>query len=227
MRNESMRTILGVCTVLIMAAAPAAAQDKPVSITLGGGATFLTGDIADSFDTGGHGLFGVTFNINDAVGIEAGYQYHRLGGPEKVIPAGPGTDAVLLESNHQMHVGSFNIVARSSNDGPVQGYALAGPGIYHRTVQITTPSVGIASVCDPYWLICYPVAVPVDQIVGDRSATDFGFDFGGGIAFGGESARFFVEARFHYVWGSEIELPDGTTRSANAQYMPITFGLRF
>jgi opacity protein-like surface antigen len=86
--------------------------------------------------------------------------------------------------------------------------------------------VGIASVCDPYWYVCYPVAVPVDQIVGDRSSTDFGMDFGGGVSFGG-SVRFFVEARYHYVWGSDFTLPDGSTRNTNSQYFPITFGIRF
>ena len=35
--------------------------------------------------------------------------------------------------------------------------------------------------------------------------------------FGG-AAKFFVEARYHYVWAPKFDLPDGTTRSANSQY---------
>ena len=57
--------------------------------------------------------------------------------------------------------------------------------------------VGVITVCDPYWLICYPTAVSTDAIVGDRSSTDFGINVGGGVNFG----AFYAEARYHYVWG--------------------------
>jgi hypothetical protein len=184
------------------------------------------GDIADTFDTGGFFQAGLSTMFNDQIGFQFDYMYHRLPGPERLFPATPGTDAVLIESNHQMHVGSFNLLIRTPSSVPVSGYFLVGPGFYHRIAQLTTPSVGIASVCDPYWYVCYPVAVPVDQIVGDRSSTDFGMDFGGGVSFGG-SVRFFVEARYHYVWGSDFTLPDGSTRNTNSQYFPITFGIRF
>jgi len=39
----------------------------------------------------------------------------------------------------------------------------------------------------------------------------FGVNFGGGITLGTE-ARFYIEARYHYVWGP---------------YFPLTFGFRF
>jgi len=50
---------------------------------------------------------------------------------------------------------------------------------------------------------------------------------------GGESAKFYVETRFHYVWGPEVAPQvtpvNGTVPSnlsTNAQYFPITFGVR-
>src|SRR5215510_10344601 len=98
-------------------------------------------------------------------------------------------------------------------------------------VQITSPAVGFTTFCDPYWYVCYPVAVSVVNILGDRSSNDFGINFGGGLTFGHE-AKFYVEARYHYVWGPEVagatNLPanvsaSGTT-STNATYFPITFG---
>ena len=221
-----MRRIFNVLSFLLMAAIPAAAQDRPVTFNLGGGATFPMGDVADSFDTGWTFQFGGAVNINETVGFGADYMYHRLDGPERVFPGQIGGDSVLIESNHQMHVGSFNLIVRSNQDAAVGGYVLGGPGVYHRIVQLTTPSVGLATVCDPYWYVCFPVAVPVDQIVGDRSSTDFGFDVGGGLTLG-RAAKFFVEMRYHYVWGPEITLPDGSAFKANAQYFPITFGFRF
>ncbi len=86
--------------------------------------------------------------------------------------------------------------------------------------------------------MCYPALVPVTNIIGDRSSNDFGVDFGGGLTFGHE-AKFYVEMRYHYVWGKTISptastLPSGTAAttcsggcSTNASYFPITFGVRF
>ncbi len=223
-----MRKIVLVFAVALLAMpARALAQDKPVEVNFGGGVSFPVGNLADSFDTGWNGAIGVTFNVNPAVGVQAEYMYQRFGGPDRTFPnADPIiTDTILIESNHQLHAGTFNLVVRSTGGGGVGGYFLAGPGVYHRIIQLTTPSVGFVTVCDPYWLICYPAAVSTDAIVGDRSSTDFGFNFGGGLTFG-HAAKFYVEARFHYVWGPKITAA-GTEYSTNAQYFPITFGVRF
>ena len=223
-----MRKIVLVFAVALLAMpARGFAQDKPVEVNFGGGVSFPVGNLADSFDTGWNGAIGVTFNVNPAVGVQAEYMYQRFGGPDRTFPnADPIiTDTILIESNHQLHAGTFNLVVRSTGGGGVGGYFLAGPGIYHRIIQLTTPSVGFATVCDPYWLICYPAAVSTDAIVGDRSSTDFGFNFGGGLTFG-HAAKFYVEARYHYVWGPKITAA-GTEYSTNAQYFPITFGVRF
>jgi hypothetical protein len=76
--------------------------------------------------------------------------------------------------------------------------------------------------------VCYPGAfVPVENVVGKRSSTDFGMDFGGGVTFG---ANFFVEARYHYLWGPTIDtsgVGGSEARKANGQFLPITFGVRF
>jgi opacity protein-like surface antigen len=220
-------SVISAVLMTIIASAPALAQDKPVEVNLGAGATFPISNLGDTFDTGWNGAIGVTFNINPNVGVQAEYMYHRMNGPERLftnLEPTPGNETVLIESNHQMHTGTFNLVARSSG-GAVGGYVLVGPGIYHRIVQLTSPSVGFITVCDPYWLICYPAAVETDQILGDRSSTDFGVNFGGGITFG-HDAKFYVEFRYHYVWGPEIERLD-TSVSTNAQFLPLTFGFRF
>ena len=71
-------------------------------------------------------------------------------------------------------------------EGSVRPYGLVGMGVYYRPIQVTTPAVGyIPGFCDPWWYVCYPGGfVPVDQIVGERSSTDFGMDFGGGVNLG-------------------------------------------
>jgi hypothetical protein len=239
-----MRRLLTALCVTLVAAAPAAAQDKPVDFNIGFGGTFPTSDFKNSFDAGWNGTFGLTFNINEHLGLQGEYIYAHMDGPEKTIsvtatPVAAAATNGLLESNQQMHIGSFNLVYRGgAKDSPVGGYVLAGAGIYHRIIQVTSPSVGFTTFCDPYWYVCYPAVVSVDTIIGDRSSNDFGIDFGGGITFGHE-AKFYVETRYHYVWGKTISatattLPTtgatGTCASGcstNASYFPITFGVRW
>ena len=73
----------------------------------------------------------------------------------------------------------------------------------------------------------------MENIIGERSSTDFGMVFGGGINFG----AFFSELRYHYIWGPTVEerptiepIADGDTiseRKANGQFLAVTFGFRF
>ena len=149
-----MRKLLTACFVILFAAAPALAQDKPVDVNFGFGATFPTGNFADNFDTGWDGTFGVTFNINENLGIQTEYIYSRMNGPEKTILVSPvpggATSAQLIEANHQMHIGSFNLVYKNHpSDRAVGGFLLGGLGIYHRMIQLTSPAVGYATYCDP------------------------------------------------------------------------------
>jgi hypothetical protein len=219
-------------------ATPAFAQDKPVEVNFGFGWTFPTMDFKESFDPGWHGTVGVAFFGGSKVGFLVDYTYNKMGGPERFINVvsnpivGAPTTSELIEANHQVHATTFNAIWRSATDSAINGYLLGGGGWYHRVVQITTPAVGYTTFCDPYWYVCYPSLVAVDQVIGDRSSNDFGINIGGGITFGRE-ARFYIESRYHYVWGPEIapavpsqggETPSVTT---NAAYFPLTFGIRF
>jgi opacity protein-like surface antigen len=211
---------------ILAVAQAASAQDRPVTFNVGAGPIIPTGDVADRFDTGVTVPFGVTFNIGENVGIQGEYSYSWMNGPDATITP-IGGDPTLLESNHSMHMGNANVVFKPTTSGPVGGYALGGIGVYRREVELTTPAVGLVTVCDPFWYVCFPTAVPVDQVVGSRSTTDFGINFGGGVTF---ARRFYVEVRYHYIWGPEFERPEalgGGTVNANGHYVPIIFGVRF
>ena len=83
----------------------------------------------------------------------------------------------IIQSNHQVHTGTFNLIytphlAANERATPIGAYVLGGGGVYHRLIQLTSPSVGYTSVCDPYWYVCYPSLVPVDaSSVIDRRTT--------------------------------------------------------
>lgn len=218
-----------ICAIaLLFAPATGAAQDRRIHANIGGGPTFLLGDLGERFSTGWGPAFGITFDPTDNLGVQFEYAYRWFNLPED-------TDIALgrLSANHQTHQLAFNLVANlTPRDSNARFYVTVGPGMYHRTVEITE-YVGNGVICDPYLYVCG--TYPVDAVIGSRSGWDFGFNVGAG--FGrrlGESSEFYVETRYHYVWGPEItsntQLPAGTTStggSTNATYWPLTFGFRF
>jgi hypothetical protein len=234
-----MRRLMFVSLVTIGLAAPALAQDKRVEVNLGGGATFPVSDFKKDFNTGGNFDLGATIWMTPTIGFQAQYTYTRMNGPEKAITVTPtplpGVGSTqLIQSNQQINAGVFDIVARSHNtDHIANGYVLGGLGVYHRSLQLTSPAVGYTTFCDPYWLVCYPAAVSVDNILGERSSTDFGINFGGGVTFGHE-AKFYIETRYTYVWGPTVSVPSNlpsgqapSSTSTNMTYFPLVFGVKF
>jgi opacity protein-like surface antigen len=177
--------------------------------------------------------FGLTWNITPEVGIQ-GDMHDRLGGPERSsISAGARGRYGIGQHRQQspVHTGTFDWctprLAANERALPIGVYALGGGGIYHRLIQLTTPSVGYTSVCDPYWYICYPTLVPVDRIIGDRTSNDFGINFGAGVTFGA-NAKVYVESRYHYVWGPKVTNPLTSQEvRTNAGFFPLTFGVRW
>ena len=78
-------------------------------------------------------------------------------------------------------------------------------GVYYRPIKVTTPGVGwVPGYCDPWWYVCYPGGMGRNStnIIGERSSTDFGMAFGGGVNFG----TFYAELRYHYIWGPEVQV---------------------
>ena len=220
--------------ILFGAAAPAFAQDeKPVDVNIGAGFTIPYSDAKESFGTGGNFQFGVTLNASSNIGIQANYGYTRFG--SKDIPATVGNlpasgtaivSSVPLTINHTMHDGDFSLVLSGPKDRKAAPYALFGGGVYHQIINVTTPSVGLATVCDPWIYICYPIPVEVDKIIGERTSTDFGINVGGGVTVRVGAARFYAEVRYLHTYGPEVAT-GSTTVKANGNYWPFTFGFKF
>jgi opacity protein-like surface antigen len=229
------KLLLGALVAVLAAATPALAQDdRPVRVNLGGGFTMPVSDVADRFGTGGAFMIGVVFEPPEsAVGFQVEYAYNGLSGEDATLPLYPSpvdtvAGSALIESHHNMQYINFNGILKAPGNAIVKPYAIGGGGMYYRSVSLTTPDVGYTTVCDPYWYVCYPTLVEIDRVIGDRSGWDPGINLGGGVTFRlGESALFYVETRWHYMWGPEFTDGEGVTRKANGQYFPVTFGFRF
>jgi hypothetical protein len=213
----------------LLVATTAHAQDKKVEFSIGGGYTVPNGEVRDHLGDGYNFNVGLQVNVSPVIGIEGLYSFNGLGDKRISIPVlptpvnGTGVPTDFFASMN-MQYGTGSLVFRKP-DGGVRPYGLAGMGIYYRPVKVTTPGVGyVPPYCNPWWYVCTGGGlVPVENVVGERSSTDFGAVFGGGVAFG----VFYAEARYHYIWGPEIEGATGDTTKANGQFLQTTFGFRF
>src|SRR5258706_15825965 len=80
-------------------------------------------------------------------------------------------------------------------------YLIGGPGVYHRHVEFTQPTVATFTAFDPFFGFFFPVAGPTQQVLLDFSTTKLGVNGGGGVTFKvGERAKFYAEARYHQMY---------------------------
>jgi hypothetical protein len=109
-------------------------------------------------------------------------------------------------------------VIRFHPHGKVDFYLIGGPGIYHRNVEFTRPTIATYTGFDPFFGVFYPIAVPANQVLASYSTNKLGVNGGGGFNFhvGQGHAKFFAEARYH-----EMFTPRPTA------FLPVTFGFRW
>jgi Outer membrane protein beta-barrel domain len=236
---------VSVLAAALLAAAPyrAQAQNKPVHVSFGGGFTVPNSEVRDRLGDGYNFNFGVDVAVNPVVSIEGLYSFNGLGQKQisiNVSPS-PGDPANAVPTNFfsdmNMQYGTGSVIFQKP-EGSVRPYGLVGLGVYYRPIKVTTPGIGyVPGYCDPWWYVCVPGGwVPVENVVGDRSSTDFGMDFGGGVRFG----PVYAELRYHYIWGPTIGQENSNLpavnpppssslvgQKANGQFLATTFGVRF
>jgi hypothetical protein len=224
-RGFIIMSVVVAAGAIVVYPSTAAAQDRRVHFNIGGGPTFPLGEVDERFQMGWGPALGVGFDISPRIGAQFEYAY-RLFELEEDRQVG------LLSADHSLHQLDFNFVGSlTAPDSNIHAFVIAGPGMYHRTFAITRYE-GSSYICDPYLYVCG--TYPIESIVGERSSWDFGVNVGAGVGFRFEGVEFYIESRYHYVWGPEITpsgtLPAGAPTgplSTNSSYWPLTFGFRF
>lgn len=179
----------------------------------GGGFTTPLDDFGSRHDTGWNILAGGGIRLTRMVGLNFEYSFNQLGynfSPNPVLQASP------LDGTTKLHGFTANPRFTTPSIFGVNTFVTAGYGIYNRRFELTRPGVGSAIYCDPYWWFCTDVLVPVDVAVGERSTWKQGWNFGGGLEFGGRM-KFFADIR--YMW---VATPNIRTKA-----LPVSFGVRF
>ena len=184
-----MQRSVFVLVVSFLAALPYGAEaQKPVNVSFGGGYTQPNAEVSDRLGGGYNFNFGVQVNATPVIGIEGLYSFNGFGDKQFSIPiaGNPGGSTVPTDmfGDMSMQYGTASVIVQKPQ-GSVRPYGLVGMGVYYRKIRLTTPGVGwVPGYCDPWWYVCYPGGwVETTNIIGDRSSTDFGMSFGGGVQF--------------------------------------------
>jgi len=179
---------------------------------------------ADRQDLGWGFAAGATYNASPWGGVQFEY----------------GADWANLKTgslaNNGIHGNTFfqyfnlNLLVRPVHPAHAIGfYLIGGGGLYYRSVHVTrVDGTTLAPYCDPWLYYCSVVPVTASSVIGSRSSWDWGVDVGAGVTFAlSPVTRLYLEARYHYIWGPSFTAPDGSTRSANGEFVPVTLGIRF
>jgi hypothetical protein len=204
----------------------AAAQSRPIHVNIGGGPTFAFSDIGNRFSTGWGPAIGVAIDSGRNTAFQIEYAWRWLDLKNEADSQG-----ARFSASHRTHQIDVNMIGNLTRPGSrLRVYVIGGPGAYYRSVNITQ-YVGSGVVCDPFWYLCG--TFPANEILGSRGSWDVGFNAGGGGGVDLGLAEFFIETRFHFIWGPEIEVPRGQPGGApiilkaDGLYWPFTFGIRF
>ena len=222
-----MRAVILAVILGVLAPAAALAQDRRVVGEIGVGPTFVMGTAGDNVGSGFNFQFGAIYKVNDRFGIKLDSMVTSHDVKDEITTA-----LSVGDGDAWMWHLSGSVVLSTPSSRPISAYAITGLGVYYRRVTLTNPGAEFIEVCNPWLLICYDAPIPADQIAGKRSSTDFGMNFGGGLNFRvAQNTAVFVESRFHYVWGPktspEVNPLATTNGSANGQFFPLVFGVRF
>jgi hypothetical protein len=216
-----MRCLALAFAVLLGVVPVARAQDPPrVTFGVGGAIVGPLSGTADNFSVG-YGIdASATWHITGQMGLQFDYAFSSLGG--KDMPQ----VAVPIDARLTMQYGTAAFVFQAP-PGPVRVYLIAGGGLYHRSVSLTTSATDSSAVCNPWWFVCTSRPIPVQNIAGSdvagpHASTDVGVNVGAGFTAG----RFFAEARYHYMLGPSYSTASGPQK-ATGKFFPLTVGILF
>jgi opacity protein-like surface antigen len=187
------------------------------TFNLGGGAN-LTNGTTRTFVRGGGGVAaaGVARNYSKYFGFRLDFLWANLPLRDSALQAAQapgGTDHVYGLTLDPV----FNIPVTKK----YSGYALVGPGFYHRSGKLDSSTVVPGSACSSFWDwwgTCFNASIPLNRNFLATRQNEFGFNFGGGVTRKlGERLELYGE--FRYLHGKH----NGITTDLR----PITIGIRW
>ena len=195
------------------------AQDQGKwNFNIGGGIGFPQGDLSSFINHGANFVVGGGYNVNRYLSTNGEFMWHDLPPTQSVIAATGAPDG-----SARLYSVTGNMMLHSKEAHHFGFYGIGGIGWYHRSWELTAPTLSVGTVCLPsyfFWgVACTNGLVSSNAILRSGSANAFGLNIGAGVTYrlGGSHAKFYTEARYHYAYFSHL----------NTGVLPLTFGLRW
>ena len=194
----------------------------PLVWNVGGSLLIPVGPSSSRVDVGGGFTVGLTYNFTKILGGQFEYSANWAS-----LKTGSLSNVGIF-GNTFLQYFNLNAVVRPGHSGRGGFYLIGGGGLYYRSVSVNRiTGTTVAPYCDPWLLYCSAVPVSTAAVIGSRSSWDWGLDGGVGFTFGVPPVRVYLGSRYHYIFGPSYTASNGSRRSADGQYVPITLGVQF
>jgi opacity protein-like surface antigen len=217
--GKCLNTILFFVAVSTLLGAPVLAQEEAprFDFDIGGGIGFPASTISNYVNSGGNFVVGGGARLHSDLGFNGEFSWQDLPPKASVIAAtgAPGGSA-------RQYSVTGNMLLHTPESHKLGGYGIGGIGWYHRSWELTAPTLTIGTVCLPsyaFWgVVCTNGLVSATQVLKSGSGDAFGWNVGGGVTYRLAShLKVYAEARVHFAYYSGI----------NTRVVPLTFGLRW
>ena len=195
-----------------------AQQFNRFNFNLGGGLGGGLGDIGKFTDKSYQGGAGGGVNFSRLFGVDAEYMYYNLAFTNNVTH-----DQGLPGASGRVQSFTLNAIFTIPTHAKWGAYAIAGPGIYRRSVSARSQVLVPGTICQPSWALwgvtCPNGVITENQNLSGRTVSAAGYNFGGGLTYRVpfHHAKVYVEGRYHHA----------NTDDLRTSVFPVSFGLRW
>jgi opacity protein-like surface antigen len=211
MRN----VVLGVSGILIAAALVPGRADAQVGFGILGGTTVPASSLADVATTGWNAGGFVSFGRGDAAfKFRLEGLYNDFG--KEDVTSTSGTTPINLVTRPSVFAGTANLRFGILEESSIRPYAIGGIGGYYFENNAE---------CEDSSALCSGTSL------NDEGLWKFGVNGGFGLNFG-RGFSFFIEARYHAVFGATSDAEclvssDECSDRGTAQFIPVSIGFTF
>lgn len=222
--KTTLRLVLAALVVAVFGASGGASAGEPTLWHVGAGLSFPSGGLGDALDDGWAIHGGATLfpfkSPSLGVRIEGGVNFFDMSNEFldeiDTDTISPGIQAPDDGDATSWHLAG-NLLWQTQTRGPVDLYVTGGVGVYYLQADLSENGLVGGYWCDWWTGWCYPYVEEGEFEIRDESSWEYGFNVAAGVTFALKSGNeLYLEAGYHLVQ------TDG-----DADYIPVTFGIRF
>ncbi len=188
------------------------------NFNIGGGFGLPQGNLSNFANTGGNFVVGGGLNLGPALGFNGEFMWQDMPPKDAIIAATGAPDG-----SARTYSLTGNLMLHSPESHHAGFYGILGGGWYHRSWELTRPSISVGTVCLPsyaFWgVVCDNGLVESTTELNSGSSDGAGWNVGAGVTFrlGESHTKLYSEVRYHVAYYNTLD----------TRILPVTFGVRW